>query len=73
MAIDGKMMDCATKMALLELINGGPEIGRLPDDHPFIQTLPKIKGKGKMILIGTGSSLEDKNSFKQMWEDDRTT
>lgn len=71
--LSGKRMDPAAVQAMLEVINGCMEPGRLSmeDKERWGITLPRIGNPkiGRIMVFGTG----DDSGFKELWmESDKT-
>jgi hypothetical protein len=64
----GTAMSAGAAQALLEIINGGPEIGRLSPEEKkrFGIAIPKSK-VGRIMVFSTASDM-DKDNSRLLWE-----
>lgn len=68
--MDGRALDPGVVQVMLEIINGGPEIGRLPPDARKRYAICAPTLGPKIGRIQVHSTVEDMDRGKPLWWDD---
>jgi hypothetical protein len=66
--LDGQRMNPGAMQALMEILNGGPEIGKLTREQQIEVARPRIKNTGHVLVFSTVADM-DKGSGRLLWED----
>ena len=66
--LDGARIDPMVVQAILELINGGPELPYVDPKDRFAACMPKDKKLGRIFIVSTVGDFEKDNN-KPIWYD----